>query len=518
MADRRAAQRVLLIASTGCAMTVLDTNIVAVVLPAVARDLGASFAQVEWVVSAYVLCFAALLLPAGALADRFGRRRVLLGGASLFAMASVLCGAAPTAHALYLARALQGVGAAFLLAPALTVIGHAFHDEAARAKAWATWGAMMGLTMVGAPLLGGLIAYALGWRWAFYVNAPICAALAAAVVRWVPASRDQDARRLDSLGITLFAAAMFGLTWGLIEGQAQGWTSTSALAGFVGGAVSLAAFVGVETHQPRPMLDLALFANPRFIGAVLAMFAYAATAQVMASLLPLYLQNGLGRSPLAAGVAMLPFGLAMLVLPQVGRRLGQRLASFQILALGLAVVSLGDGVIAAAAVQGSWPAVALGMAVLGSGGGLLNGETQKAIMGAAPRQRTGMASGISTTVRFSGILTGFAALSGVLAVRARASLTQDLRHRWPAEAGDVQAFAGRVIAGDVTGALAMLVPAHREAALALAQQSYGQGFSAALRAAAAVAAVASILVILLTQPARQVASIPTPAHSPRNVS
>ncbi len=158
-------------------MTVLDTNIVAVVLPTVARDLGATFADVEWVISTYVLCFASLLLPAGSIADRFGRKKVFLFGIGLFAAASMLCGAAPTAMALFLARAAQGIGAAFLLAPALAIIGHAYHDEGERAKAWAVWGGVMGLTMVLAPILGGLITYGLGWRWAFYVNVPICIAL-----------------------------------------------------------------------------------------------------------------------------------------------------------------------------------------------------------------------------------------------------------------------------------------------------------------------------------------------------
>ena len=491
---------VLLTASTGCAMTVLDTNIVAVVLPTIARDLGASFAQVEWVISTYVLCFAALLLPAGAIADRYGRRKVFLGGILLFALASLLCGAAPTAPALYLARAAQGVGAAFLLAPALAVIGHAFHDEAERAKAWAVWGGMMGLTMVLAPILGGVIAYTLGWRWAFFVNLPICAALAAAVVWLIPESRDMDARRLDPLGIVFFAGAMFGLTWGLIQGQAHGWASQASLAGFAAGLISLALFLIAERRQARPMLDLSLFKIPRFVGAVLAMFAYAASAQVMASLLPLYLQNGLGRPALAAGFAMLPFALAMLILPQVGRRVGRRLAGYQILALGLAVVCLGNLVTGWAAGAANWPGVILGMAVLGSGGGLLNGETQKAIMGTVPRHRAGMASGISTTARFTGILLGFAALSAVLATQARDRLIADLCRAFADRCAHASLFAGQTIAGNVAGAMAALAPGRQAAALDLARHGYATGFSAALYVAAGFAALASLLVMALMRP------------------
>ncbi|HTJ91311.1 MAG TPA: MFS transporter [Acidocella sp.] len=388
---------VLLAASCGCAMTVLDTNIVAIVLPTLARRLNADFADIQWVISTYVLCFAALLLPAGAIADRYGRRRIFLGGIAGFAFASLLCGLASSAPALYLARAAQGVGAAFLLAPALAIIGHTFHDESARARAWTIWGGMMGLTMVLAPILGGLVTFALGWRWAFFINLPVCAALAIAVLRLIPESCDAAARRLDPPGILSFAATMFGLTWGIIETQAQGLVSAPALTGFAGGFTALAVFLVVENRQARPMLDLSLFRVRRFIGAVLAMFAYAATAQVMAQLLPLYLQNALGRAPLEAGFSMLPFALTMLILPEVGRRLDPYVSSVHILSLGLAITGLGDLLLSFAASGNDWTLVALAMAVLGSGGGLLNGETQKAIVGAVPRDRAGMASGISTT-------------------------------------------------------------------------------------------------------------------------
>jgi MFS family permease len=161
---------ILFTASTGCTLTVLDTNVVAIVLPTIARDLGAGFADIEWVISTYILCFASLLLPAGAIADRFGRRKVFLIGISIFALAPFLCGLAPSAPLLYLSRAVQGVGAAFLLAPALAIIGHTFHGEIERNWAWGIWGGMMGFTMALSPVVGGVIVYVLGWRWAFNIN------------------------------------------------------------------------------------------------------------------------------------------------------------------------------------------------------------------------------------------------------------------------------------------------------------------------------------------------------------
>lgn len=489
---------VLLTASTGCALTILDTNVVAIVLPTIARDFGASFADVEWVISTYVLCFAALLLPAGAIADRYGRRMVFLIGIAAFAISSWFCGAAPSATGLYIARAFQGVSAAFLLAPALAIIGHTFHEEKERNRAWAIWGGMMGLTMVLSPIIGGVIAFALGWRWAFYINIPICMVLAFISYRLIEESSDENARKLDPLGIVSFAATMFGLTWGLINGQAHGWTATVALTGFLSGVISLALFLIVENVQARPMLDLSLFRNRRFVGGVWAMFAYAACAQVMASMLPLFLQNGLGRTPLEAGFSMLPFALAMLVFPNIGRRLGQRLTSRDILGIGLFIVGLGSLLTAWGARGGDWTIVMLGMLVLGSGGGLLNGETQKAIMAVVPRERAGMASGISTTTRFSGILLGFAVLSGILASVVRATLNKP----YCDETICSRAFSEAVVAGDLPNAVAGLENPAREIAIAHAMTSYSYGFSSVLLTSATIAILSAIVVRWLLRSGR----------------
>jgi len=494
---------VLLVASTGCAMTVLDTNVVAVVLPTIARDFGATFAEVEWVISTYVLCFASLLLPAGSIADRYGRRKVFLGGIAAFALSSGLCAAATTATYLYLARAFQGGSAAFMLAPALAIIGHTFHSESERNRAWSIWGGIMGLTMVMSPIIGGIIAHALGWRWAFYINIPICLALGFAVLALVGESRDDNARRLDPLGIITFTAAMFGVTWGLINGQAHGWTSPVAVTGFLCGALALAGFLFVENAQKRPMLDLRLFRNPRFVGGVWAMFAYAACAQVMASLLPLYLQNGLGRSALEAGFSMLPFALAMLIFPNVGRRLSRIMTSRGILAIGLAVVGSGSLVTAWGASGGDWTTVMFGMLVLGSGGGLLNGETQKAIMSVVPRERAGMASGISTTSRFSGILIGFAVLSGILATAVRSNLLSGCGDRaCPPE------FAEAVVSGDLPAALVGLDMVSQSSWFARGLGAYSYGFSAALMTSGIVAIVSAFVVLRLMRQAVQASPPP----------
>ncbi len=482
---RPASMPLLLTASLGCAVTVLDTNVVGIVLPAIARELAATFADIEWVVSAYLLCFAALLLPAGAIADRVGRKRVLLLGLAIFGATSLACGAAPGARALYLARAAQGVGAAFLLAPSLAVIGHAFHGETERARVWAIWGTIMGLTMVCSPLAGGIIGRWLGWRWAFFVNLPVCAALALAVLRRVPESRGAAQRALDLPGIVLFAAAMFAFTWTLISGPAQGWASVAVLTRAAAALGLFALFVATERRVRAPMLDLSLFAQRRFAGAVAAMLAYAACAQVMASLLPLYLQNARGATALEAGVGMLPFALAMLLLPMAGRRLAAIMPGYRILALGLAVVATGNLVMTwAAGMPGNRLLDGIGMAILGAGGGLLNGETQKAIMGTVPPERAGMASGISTTSRFCGILLGFAGIGAVLASGTRAALLAGL----PRAGVEVApGMVERLVAGDA-GAL--------PAGLAnLLRRCVASGFAHGFLAAGMTAALAGAIVV-----------------------
>ncbi|MGE8357593.1 MAG: MFS transporter, partial [Microvirgula sp.] len=282
---------VLMTASAVCSLIVLDTNIVAVSLPAIARSLNAGFADLEWVVSAYMLAFAACLLPAGSIADRWGRRRTMLVGLVGFILASLACGAAETTTAMNIARAIKGVGSALLLTSALAVIGHTFHEERERMRAWSFWGGCMGLAMTIAPVFGGIVTAWLGWRWIFYLNLPIGLLLLTLVWRCIEESRDPQAARLDPLGSLCFSAGLFGVIWALIGGSEAGWTSTATLGRAGAGVLLLMLFIVVEMRQQRPMVDLALFRSPRFIGAVLAMFGYATSAQVMMTFLPLYMQN-----------------------------------------------------------------------------------------------------------------------------------------------------------------------------------------------------------------------------------
>ena len=474
---RASKQLTLLTASAVCSLIVLDTNIVAVTLPSIARDLGANFADIEWVVSAYMLAFAALLLPAGSLADRFGRQKTLIWGLGIFILASLGCGAAPNALFLDIARAIKGVGAALLLTSALASIGHTFHDEVERAKAWAFWGGCMGVAMTAAPTLGGLITEYVGWRWIFYLNLPVGLFLMYMVWRAVPQSRDAQAARLDPWGSLAFSASLLCLIWGLIEASRIGWNSPLTYTRLLGGALLMGLFVLIERLQQRPMIDLRLFRHPRFIGALLGMFAYAACAQVMMTLLPFYLQNGLGFSAIFAGLGMLPFAVTMLIFPRLGARLAGRVTPANMMAIGLTLVGSGNLLSAWAVNSGGYLPFALAIAVTGAGAGLLNGDTQKNIMACVPRERTGMASGMSTTMRFSAVMLAIGVYGALLASHAEQQLHSDLSTQGPALLGQAQGIASRVVAGDMSAALSLVPESARMRVEPLARQAFVAGFS-----------------------------------------
>lgn len=339
----------------------------------------------------------------------------------------------------------------------------------------------MGVMMVLSPLIGGLLSALWGWRAVFIAILPFLGLLGYGTLRWIPESSDSAVRPLDPPGIITFSVAIFGIVFFLVEGLAKGWSSAPALSGLGLAIIMAAAFVLVERARSHPMVDPGLLASPRFVGALIAMVGYSVSAQVMASMLPQYLQNGIGLGVLAAGAGMLPFAAAMLLFPSVGRRLGRHLNSPAVLAIGLSITAAGNAVAGLAASQHlPWMAF-VAMVVIGAGGGILNGETSKAIIGAAPRERAGMASGISATTRFVGILLGFTVLSSALSLGIRNALSA------VGPARDVLSMADAIATGTFTGARNM----------AFAQAIYSHGFASALWTSAIAALLASLAVLLL---------------------
>ena len=489
--ERHRAMLVLICVSAPSFMLQLDSNIVAVSLPSISESLKANFAGIEWVVTAYTLSFASLLLPAGALADRFGRKRVLMTGLVIFTVASFFCGAAPDLATLVTARAFQGIGAALQLSAALATLSSFFKGDE-RARAFAFWGTVVGIGIAMGPIVGGLITQTFGWQWAFYINLPIGALTIALVGVVIEDSRDPDAVRFDLAGVSTFGAFLFLATLALISGNHDGWSSPHIVAeGFGAAACFLAIFFAVEKRQARPMVDFSFFRRPTYLGANIAQFTFAAGLLTMLTFMPIYFQHALGFSPRSAGLAMLPLALPLFIVPRiVTAQLSHRVRwtrPSDDAGLGL-LVSAGLGFVALVAGRLDYHLMLAGMLVAGIGAGLLNGETTKVGMTVIPAERAGMASGISGTMRFTGIVLGFAALGVVLFSRISVVITAAL------PALDDAARSGPirdVASGDLS---AGGISSGSSAALhALALKGFAEGYAMLFAVSAALCLIAAIL-------------------------
>jgi predicted MFS family arabinose efflux permease len=310
----------------------------------------------------------------------------------------------------------------------------------------------------------------------------------------VPQSRDAQAARLDPWGSLAFSASLLCLIWGLIEANRIGWSNPLTYTRLLGGALLLGLFVVIERVQQRPMIDLQLFKHPRFIGALLGMFAYAGCAQVMMTWLPFYLQNGLGFTAISAGLGMLPFAVTMLIFPRIGARLAGRLTPASMMAIGLSLVGSGNLLSAWAVHSGSYLPFALAIAVTGAGAGLLNGDTQKNIMACVPRERTGMASGMSTTMRFSAVMLAIGVYGALLASHTEQQLHRELAAQSAVLLDQTQGIASRVVAGDMNAAMSLLPPAARSMVEPLARQAFVAGFSLLLWVAGLAALLGALVV------------------------
>jgi len=474
----------------------LDSNVVAVALPSIARSLNADFSQVQWVITAYVLPFAALLLAAGSFGDRVGRRRSALIGLVIFGVSSLACGMATSPMMLNIARAVQGVGASLVLTASLALINH-IYQGAERAKAFAFWGASLGIAITCGPIIGGIIASMFGWTWAFLINVPICTVLLVAAIKVIPESRDPDAKGLDYAGIVTFSSGLFLTTWAVIDGNALGWFSVPVLWRFFGGLLLLTLFVKVEMLQQRPMVDFAIFRSPHFIGTAFAMVGYAAGAQVMIFYLPLYLQNAFGFAPVIAGIAMLPFALPMFVVPRISA--GSKLPPRALLGIGLAITTLANiGLALLSAAHSTYFEFALAMACAGIGAGMLNGETAKAVQGALPANRSGVASGIASTTRFTALLFSVSGL-GALLISATVSRVVAMAPKLGIGEATAVSLAKSFAAGDLSSALEALPEAARAPVTATLHTAFEAGFSTAAFAAATAAFLCLVLTLRLME-------------------
>ncbi|WP_429269888.1 MFS transporter [Paraburkholderia sp. EB58] len=496
----------LLCVSVPSFMINLDANIVAVSLSSIAKSLHADFAAIEWVISAYTLAFATLVMPAGALADRFGRKRVLIIGLLVFTIASFFCGAASSSAVLNVARAVQGVGAALQLSAALAVLSHGFQGRE-RAKAFAFWGSVIGVAIMLGPIAGGLITQVLGWQWAFYVNLPIGLVMIGITMTTVEESNDPYANRVDVAGVLTFSGFLGLLTWALILGNRIGWSSAEIRIQLSGSAAFLIAFLVVEARQSRPMVDLGMFFKRTYLGANTAAVSFAVTFLTMLTYLPFFFQSALGYSPFHAGILMLPLVVPLFVVPRIiSSHLEHRLSGRGMLVLGLLLVAVGLLFTAMCIPRFSYLAIATPMFVASIGAGILNGQVVKVGMTVIPVERAGMASGISGAMRFSGVVVGFAALGAILFQRIASSLNQVL----PGVDESARVEITRLIANGNVDSAGVALTSHG-ATVQLALQTLAHGYVSLMLAASAVGFIAAAIAWLLIDPAE------TPAHSKATV-
>jgi EmrB/QacA subfamily drug resistance transporter len=407
----------LIAVCTATFVLLLDITVVNVALPYIARDLGANFTDLQWVIDAYTLTLAALLLMAGSLADQYGRRAIFVLGIVIFIVSSAACGFATSPLMLNLARAVQGIGGAFMFATGLALLASTF-EAGERGTALGIWGAVTGAAVAVGPLIGGALVEWLGWESIFFINLPIGLATLAITYARVDESKDPSPLRLDWLGTAVFSVGLFALIFALIRGNPEGWSSPLIVGMLAGAGALLVAFVLIEARAPRPTFDLTLFRKPSFIGASLAAFVLSVSMFSMFLYLALYLQNILGYSALEAGLLFLPVTIvAFMVAPATGK-LAERLGVKWFLAGGLALVGAGLFLMSAVDAGDAWTALLAGFLVGGVGIGLVNPALATAAIGVVDARRAGMASGINSTFRQVGIATGIAAWGALFEHRA----------------------------------------------------------------------------------------------------
>lgn len=451
--DRRA-WAILAVLCLSVFVAVVDGTIVNVALPTIARDLGASTSELQWIVDAYTLVFAGLLLTAGSLGDRFGRKGFLLAGMVVFGTFSALAGLASSPTELIAARAVMGVGGAMIFPATLAILVNVFRDGSRRATAVSIWAATSGLAIALGPLTGGVLLEHFGWGSVFFVNVPVVAVAVVLIVAVVPTSRDDNASRFDPAGMLLSIAAIGTLVWTVIEAPTNGWTSTTTIGGFAVAAALLVAFVVTERRSDHPMLDVGLFRNARFSAGTVSINVAFFGMMGFTFLVTQYMQVVRGYSTLEAGARTVPFAVFIGVAAPASKHLVDRLGTKRVVATGLLMMSVGLALAAVMAEDAPYAVLVGTMFFIGGGLGIVNAPATDAIMGALDPEKAGVGSAVNDTSR---------QLGGTLGVAVLGSL-----------------FSSAYSATAATGLAALAVPA---AAVTAARRSVDAGVVVAQRAA-----------------------------------
>jgi EmrB/QacA subfamily drug resistance transporter len=413
--------RVLIVVCVAVFMLLLDITVVNVALPNIQEELNTSFTELQWVVDAYALTLAAMMLNAGSLGDLLGRKRVFLVAIALFTLASALCGAAQSPTWLIVARGAQGIGGAGMFAVSLAIISQEFHGRE-RGTAFGIWGATVGAAVAIGPLVGGALTTYVGWRWIFFVNVPIGVVCVAGGIRELRESRDEEHGGFDLFGLLTLTGGLFALVIGLFRGNDWGWSSGRVIGLFAAAAILLLAFAAIELRQEKPMFDFHLFRIPTFTGAQITAFVIASGMFAQFLFIPLYLEGVLGYSAVKTGVIFLPLSVVSFVVAPIAGRLSARFPVRWFLGGGLAVVGVALVLLHGLTLSSTASALIPGFIVGGIGIGLVNAPLAATAVSVVEPRRAGMASGINNTFRQVGIATGIAALGAIFQDRIASSL------------------------------------------------------------------------------------------------
>ena len=405
----------------GLFMIMLDNTIVNVALPSIERDLHVSISELEWIVTAYALTFAALLITGGKLGDLYGRKLIFVVGIGIFTASSLACGLAPNAGVLIGARMVQGVGAALMNPASLSIITATFPPRE-RGQAIGIWAGVSAMALAIGPLVGGVIVENLNWNWIFFINVPV--GIVGIVVSWlvIKESRDMSHEQsVDLPGLVTSSLGLFALTYALIEGNSHGWTSPEILSLFAAAAVLLVAFVVVEHRQRLPMLDLDLFKIGSFTGAnIVAMLVSLGMFGVF-FFVSLYVQNILGYSPTQAGALFLPMTILIIIVAPIAGRLSDRIGSRWLMGAGMIIVGISLLLYQRVGLHSDVWTLLPSMLLGGVGMAMTMSPMTAAAMGSVPVDKAGVGSGVLNSFRQMGGSLGIALMGAIVASYVSAS-------------------------------------------------------------------------------------------------
>lgn len=414
----RTSARPMVIVCLATAMLMLDIAVVNTAASSIARDLHSGLSGLQWVIDAYTLTLATVVLSCGSLADRIGRRRVFAGGVALFTLASLACGLAGTITVLDIARAIQGAGAAAMFATSLAILSVTYRTRAERGTAFAALGASIGASFALGPLLGGALTSAFGWQASFLINIPLGMAGLMAIGAWLPESRDPHPARLDWPGQIALTTGMFLLVLGLLRGNADGWGSAAIIAELASGLGALVAFVRIQQRSRAPMMPLSLFRSRAFSGTQVSVFAISVSFFAIYLYLTLYLQEVLHLSPIQTGLVYLPCTIVVFLVSGAAAALGRRIAPGVLVAGGLTLTAGGMALLTLAGTDSPWVATLPGSLMIGVGAGLFNPAASELALSSVPERHSGLASGINDTFRQAGIPLGVAIYGALMPASA----------------------------------------------------------------------------------------------------